>query len=62
MKALISLFLALAIFGIAWGYTPEETRAGIKKMVRKNLLPIAFAVMATAMALFVSTNTTLRFL
>lgn len=60
MKALVTLFLAIVIFGIAWGYTPPEAREAVKLTIRKNLLPIVFGIVAVAVALFVSTNSTLR--
>lgn len=62
MKGLVTLFLALAFFGIAWGYVSKKDRSGILAAVRKNLFPIVFALLAVAVAIFVSTNTTLRFL
>jgi len=60
MKGLILLFLVIAIFGIAWGYTDSESRSCIKSGVRKNLMPIILGILAVAVAIVVSTNTTLR--
>ena len=60
MKGLILLFLAIAIGGIAWGYADKPSRKGVSAFIKKNLLPIILAVVAVAVAIFVSTNTTLR--
>ena len=60
MKGLIVLFLAVTVFGIAWGYASVDAKEGVKKVVRKNILPISVAVLAVAIAIFVSTNTTMR--
>ena len=60
MKGLISLFLAIVILGIAWGYADEGSRMMVKTVVTKNLLTIVIAIFVVAIAVFFSVNTTLR--
>jgi len=60
MKGLVVLFLAVSLFGIGWGYMDKDSKRSVKSVARKNIFPIAMAVVLVAVAIFVSTNTILR--
>ncbi len=60
MKGLILLFLTIVIFGIGLRYCSADSKALAKKIVRENLFVFLFALVAVAIAVFFSVNTTLR--
>lgn len=62
MKGLIALFFAISVFGICWRYVDDGSKMTIKKVIRENLAPIVIAIVAVAVAIFLSMNTTLRFI
>ena len=60
MKGLTLLFLATFFGLIGWGYCDKESRKWATTVVRKNLLAFLAAALVLAVAIAVSTNTTLR--
>lgn len=62
MKGLVALFLAIVVFGIAWKYMDKQSKKSIKQVVSQNIGVIALAIVAVAVAVFFSLNTTLRFI
>lgn len=60
MKGLILLFLVITFGIIGWGYMDKVSKRGTKEFVSKNLGAIIFASIIVAIAIVVSTNSTLR--
>jgi heme/copper-type cytochrome/quinol oxidase subunit 2 len=60
MKGLVTLFLAIVVFGIAWKYMDRASKKSIKQVIAQNIGVIALATVAVAIAVFFSVNTTLR--
>lgn len=60
MRGLIFLFLAIVFFGITWRYVNPSDKGVIKQFIRSNFWIVAVAVLAVAIAVFFSTNVTLR--
>lgn len=60
MKGLILLFLVVCFGAISWGYMDKQSKRNVKEVVRGNLGAFIFAALAVAVAIVVSTNTTLR--
>lgn len=60
MKGFIFLFIAVAFGVIGWGYMDRESRAVVRKTVRRNLWAVIFALLVVALAVFFSVNTTVR--
>ena len=61
MRGLILLFLSIVGFGLFLQYADKSSKGKVFKFVSKNLLTILFAILAVAIAIFLSVNTTMRF-
>jgi len=60
MKGLILLFLVLSFGIIGWGYMDKTSKRSIKQVASRNIGAIIFALIVVAIAIVVSTNSTLR--
>lgn len=60
MKGLVLLFIAVAFGLIGWGYMDKVSKRSVKEVAGRNIGAIAFAVIIVAVAIVLSTNTTLR--
>lgn len=56
------LFLSIVGFGIGWRYASKTARKSVARVVRDNLITILLAVLAVAVAVVFSSNTTMRLL
>lgn len=60
MRGLVLLFLVVLLSIIAWGYVEGAVKKQVVAVFRKNLFAIIAASLVVAIAVAVSTNTTLR--
>ena len=60
MKGLILLFLVVSFGVIGWGYMEKTSQRSIKQVASRNIGAIIFAAIVVAIAIVVSTNSTLR--
>ena len=60
MKGLLLLFISIVIVMISWSYLDSSSRKGVKKFISRHMWAVAVAVLAVAIAVFFSINTTLR--
>ena len=62
MRGLLLLFIVICGIGIGWNYMTKPTRVALKKWLSNNLWVVILAFCMVGVAIFVSINTTVRFL